>query len=139
MYHRREYFPGKYTQIKTRTCTIQPKVHLKQVCLYPCATQKINIYIQNVPKYLLPCNSFLYTLLMTQKYIWKLNLVFSPQCSIVEISTQYNRIIGSSDSSKSNEMSVMSVINLLKGPLDTMNAVVFVHKWSPNQTVKSHQ
>ena len=56
----------------------------------------------------------------------------------VEISTQYNRIIGCSDSSKSNEMSVMSLINLLKSALDEMNAIVFVHKRSPNQQVKAH-
>ena len=138
MYLPKGYCLGKYTQTKTRLCTILPKVHLKQVCSHHKHFLFSVINCPTYPTYLTPPKLNLLTLLQTQKYFCTLNFVFFLQYLILEISTQYNRIIGCSDSSKSNEMSVMSLLNVLKGALDPMNAIVFVHKRSPNQAVKSH-
>ena len=113
----------------------------------------ISIYIY-MSVYIMTCKLTLYTLYhqtiisfntsidlkIFLQYIFIYLLIgFCLYSYFVEISTQYNRIIGCSDSSKSNEMSVMSFINLLKSSLRCNEChCLCTQLQSPNQVVKSH-
>ena len=58
---------------------------------------------------------------------------------IPDYTRQFNRKVGSENSSTANKKAIMSILHGLKTKLDTMHTVVFIHKNKATPGISSHR
>ena len=58
---------------------------------------------------------------------------------IPDYTRQFNKKVGSENSSTANKKAIMSILHRLKPKLDTMHTVVFIHKNKATPGISSHR
>ena len=72
--------------------------------------------------------------LSTKFIIYLLNNLLIP-----DYTRQFNRKVGSENSSTANKKAIMSILHRLKPKLDTMHTVVSIHKNKATPGISSHR